>query len=171
MMTFGSERFCVVCSAVLVICALQAHGQEKGLPTLGSRAPSWVLRARAHSETCLTDVNHRDPCATVTIKRMLFKIAWDRGTSAVTFLLTEDPHLVMDSELGVGGGCRLLDESDKPYVLTPYLGSLFTPMWMDSAQYLSGDAVWYAALRRDSASSESGKIVGFVQSRYLKLKE
>jgi hypothetical protein len=34
---------------------------------------------------------------------MLFKIAWDRETSAVTFLLTEDPHLVTDSELGVGG--------------------------------------------------------------------
>ncbi len=170
-MTSGSERFCGVCSAVLVICALHAHGQGKRLPTLGSHAPSWLLSARAHSETCLTDVSHRDPCATVPIKRILFKIAWDRETSAVTFLFTQDHHLITDSELGVGGGCRLLDESDKPYVLTPYLGWLFTRMWMDSAQYLSGDAVWYAALRRDSASSESGKIVGFVQSRYLKLKE
>ena len=124
-----------------------------------------------HSETCLTDVSHRDPCATVNIKRILFKIAWDRETSAVTFLFTQDHHLITDSELGVGGGRRLLDESDKPYVLTPYLGWLFTPVWMDSAQYLSGDAVWHAALRRDSASSKSGKIVGFVQSRYLKLKE
>jgi hypothetical protein len=102
---------------------------------------------------------------------MLFKIDWDRETSAVTFLLTEDPHFVTDSELGVGGGCRLLDGADQPYPLTPYLGWLFTPMWADSAQYLSVDAVWYAALSRDSASSMSGKIVGFVQSRYLKLKE
>jgi hypothetical protein len=82
-MTFGSERFCGVCSVVLVICVLHAHGQEKRLPTLGSRAPSWVLNARADSETCLTDVDHRDPCTTVIIKRMLFKIAWDRESSAV----------------------------------------------------------------------------------------
>jgi hypothetical protein len=86
MMTFDGERLCVVCSAVLVICALHAHGQEKRLPTLGSRVPSWVLNARAHSETCLTDVGHRDPCTTVTIKRTLLKVAWDRETSTVTFL-------------------------------------------------------------------------------------
>jgi hypothetical protein len=171
MMTFGSERSCVVCSAVLVICALHAHGQEQRLPTLGSRAPSWVPSARAHSETCLTDVNHRDPCATVTIKSMLFKIAWDRETSAVTFLLTEDPHLVTDSELGIGGGCRLLDGADQPYPLTPYLGWLFTPMWADSVEDLSGDAVWYAALRKESTLLPYGRIVGFVQSRYLKVKE
>ena len=72
---------------------------------------------------------------------------------------------------GSGRGCRLLDESDKPYLLTPYLGWLFTQKWRDSAQYVSGDAVWYAALRSDSTSSESGTIIGFVQSRYLKLKE
>ena len=104
-------------------------------------------------------------------KRMLFKIAWDRETSAVTFLLTEDPHLVTDSELGVGGGCRLLDGADQPYPLTPYLGWLFTPMWADSAEDLSGDAVWYAALRKESTPLPYGKIVGFVQSGYLKLKE
>ena len=171
MIAGGGKHLRVVCSSVLVICALHAHGQEKRVPTLGSRAPSWVLSARAHSETCLTDVNHRDPCATVTIKRMLFKIAWDRETSAVTFLLTEDPHLVTDSELGVGGGCRLLDGADQPYPLTPYLGWLFTPMWADSVEDLSGDAVWYAALRKESALLPYGRIVGFVQSRYLKLKE
>jgi len=102
---------------------------------------------------------------------MLFKIAWDRETSAVTFLLTEDPHLVTDSELGIGGGCRLLDGADQPYPLTPYLGRLFTPMWADSVEDLSGDGVWYAALRKESTLLPYGKIVGFVQSRYLKLKE
>jgi hypothetical protein len=79
--------------------------------------------------------------------------------------------MVTDSELGVGGGCRLLDGADQPYPLTPYLGWLFTPMWMDSAQYVSGDAVWYAARRKESTQSVYGKIVGFVQSRYRRLKE
>jgi len=171
MIIVGGKRLWAVFSATLLIYALHAHGQEARLPTLGSHAPSWVLKARAHSETCLTDVNHRDPCATVTIKRMLFKIAWDRETSAVTFLFTKDHHLITDSELGVGGGCRLLDESGEPYALTPYLGWFFTPVWMDSVRELSGDAVWYAALIKEPSDPESGKIVAFVQSRYLRLKE
>jgi hypothetical protein len=44
-------------------------------------------------------------------------------------------------------------------------------MWADSVEDLSGDAVWYAALRKESALLPYGRIVGFVQSRYLKLKE
>jgi len=43
-------------------------------------------------------------------------------------------------------------------------GWVYTPMWMDSAQDLSGDAVWYAALCEASASSEYGRIAGLVQS-------
>lgn len=46
---------------------------------------------------------------------------------------------------------------------------LVTPKWADMIGNLSGDAKWYAALRRDAPQSEYGKIVGFVQSRYLKI--
>jgi|HubBroStandDraft_2_1064218.scaffolds.fasta_scaffold924282_1 hypothetical protein len=120
MIAGGGNSLRIVCATVLVIWALHAHGQEKRLPTLGSRAPSWVLSARAHSETCLTNVNHRDPCAKVTIKEDAVQDRLGSGDFCGDLsTLTEDPHLVTDSELGVGGGCRLLDGADQPYPLTP----------------------------------------------------
>ncbi len=86
-------------------------------------------------------------------------------------MMTKDSRLVTDSELGVGGECNLLNEGDQPLKLTDYMGWLVTPMWADTVQGWSGDAVWYAALRRDPASPESGTIVAFVQSKYLKIQE
>ena len=41
--------------------------------------------------------------------------------------------------------------------------------WGDTVRDLSGDAFWYAALRKGSEAPQYGQIVGFVQSRYLKL--
>jgi len=155
--------------ALSVICALQVQGQEHRLPALGSVVPTWVQKARAGSETCATDLNHRDPCSRVIVRRIVFRVAWDQETLAVTFLFTKDHHFVTDSELGVEGGCRLVDESERPYQLTSYLGWLLTPAWSDSVQDVSGDAIWYAVLRKDSGSSTEGTIVGFVQSRYLRL--
>jgi len=53
--------------------------------------------------------------------------------------------------------------------LTHYLDWIVTPQWMDTVGTLSGDAVWYAALKKESANAKSGRIAGFVQSRYLKI--
>jgi len=112
-----------VCLIALIACAIEAQGQGKNLPNLDSPVPSWVVKARVKSETCLTDTNHRDPCATVRVKKMQFRIAWDKQTSAVTFLFTDDVHLITDRELGDGGGCRLVDQADQPYKLTCLFGA------------------------------------------------
>ena len=100
---------------------------------------------------------------------MLFTVAWDERTKVVTYLFTTDHRIVTDSELGVGGGCRLVDETGEPDVVVQYIGWLVTPEWTDTIRDLSGDAIWYAALRRDAPPSENGTVVAFVQSPYLRL--
>lgn len=100
---------------------------------------------------------------------MLFTIAWDAKTNAVTYIFTDDRHLVTDSELGVGGDCRLVGESEEPDQLVHYMDWLIDPKWGDTVMDLSGEAFWYAALRKEREAPEYGQIVGFVQSRYLKL--
>lgn len=152
----------------LALCAPQAETQETKLPNLGAKVPPKVLRARIHSQQCLTDINHNDPCASVRIERMLFTIGWDIHTKEITYLFTSDHRFLTDSELGVGGHARLFDEGGKPFEFAQYMNWLVTPQWVDTVRSLSGDATWYAALRRDATSSEYGTVVGFVQSRYLK---
>jgi len=152
----------------LALCAPQAETQETKLANLGAQVPPQVLRARIHSQQCLTDINHNDPCASVRIQGMLFTIAWDTHTKKITYLFTSDHRFRTDSELGVGGHARLVYEGGKPSELAQYLNWLVTPQWADTVQSLSGDATWYAALRRDATSSEYGTIAGFVQSQYLK---
>jgi len=152
----------------LALRAPQPETQETKLPNLGAQVPPQVLRARIHSQQCLTDINHSDPCASVRIERMLFTIAWDVHTKEITYLFTSDHRFLTDGELGVGGHARLVDEGGKPFDLAQCMNWLVTPQWGDTARRLSGDATWYAALRRDATSSEYGTIAGFVQSRYLK---
>jgi hypothetical protein len=127
------------------------------------------LKARTDSRECLTNVGHHDPCATVTIKKRGFTIAWDAKTNEVTYLFTDDPHLIMDSELSVGGQCRLVEQDGKPVKMLDYMDWLITDAWTDQATNFSGEDYWYAAMRRDAKRPEYGIIVGFVQSRYLKL--
>ena len=160
-----------LCIFTLALCAVQAEAQEKHVPKLGSQVPPSVLRARTYTKQCLTDIRHIDPCASVRIDRMLFTIAWDTQTKTITYLFTDDRRLVTDSELGVGGRCRLVDEAGKPDDVVPYIHWLVTPKWTDTIGNLSGDARWDAVLRRDAPQSEYGKIVGFVQSRYLKVQQ
>jgi hypothetical protein len=158
-----------LCLFALVLHAPQAEAQESNVPKLVSQVPQRVLRARTRSQGCLTGTNHHDPCASVRIKGTLFTIAWDTHTKEITYLFTSDHRFITDSELGVGGGCRLVDEGGKAFDLAQYMNWLVTPRWADTAGSLSGDATWYAALRRDTTSSEYGRVVGFVQSRYLKI--
>jgi hypothetical protein len=143
--------------------------QELKVPSLGSPVPKQVVTAQTRAQRCLTDVNRHDPCASVRIRGLLFTVAWDEQTNVVTYLFTADHRLVTDSELGIGGGCRLVDENGKPYVVVQYIGWLVTPAWTDTIRDLSDDAIWYAALRRDAPQSKNGTVVAFVQSRYLRL--
>lgn len=154
--------------AVLLVAG-RVLAQQTRVPSLGSPVPQQVISARTRGQHCLTDVNHNDPCASVTIRGVLFTVAWDEQTKMVTYLVTADHRLVTDSELGVGGGCRLVDEAEKPYVTVRYIDWLITPAWTDSIRDFSGDTIWYAALRRDAPQSEYGTVVAFVQSRYLRL--
>jgi len=108
----------------LALCAPQAEAQEVKVPKLGAQVPPQVLRARTHSQQCLTDINHNDPCASVRIEGMLFTIAWDTHTKEITYLFTSDHRFLTDSELGVGGGARLVDEGGKTLDLAKYMNWL-----------------------------------------------
>jgi hypothetical protein len=153
----------------ILLLAGRVDAQDPKVPSLGSPVPKQVITARTRGRQCLTDVNHHDPCASVRIRGVLFTVGWDEQTKVVTYLFTADHRLVTDSELGVGGGCRLVDEAGKPYFFVPYTGWLITTAWTDTIRDFSGDAIWYAALRRDGPQSENGTVVAFVQSRYLRL--
>jgi len=168
------ERLPVGVCLLLCLCAFVLHtprseAQASKVPELGSQVPPRVLRARTRSQQCLTDTKHHDPCASVRIKGMLFTVAWDTHTKEITYLFTSDHRFITDSELDAGGGCRLLDEEGKEFDLSGYMNWLITPRWADTARDLSGDATWYAAIRREADNHEFGTVVGFVQSRYLKL--
>jgi hypothetical protein len=151
--------------ALVVLFALQAGAQETHVPDLGSQAPSYVLKAQTRSQQCLTDISHHDPCASVRIDKKRFTIAWDAQTKAITYIFTADRRLLTDSELGVGGSCRL----SEPIEVVQYIDWLITPQWADTVRDLSGAALWYAALHK-ATSPEHAQIMGFVQSRYLKLR-
>lgn len=124
--------------------------------------------ARTGDHECRTDVNHHDPCASIKIKNVLFTIAWDADTKAVTYLFTEDHRFIGDSELGVGGLCNVAPKVGEPVALFSYMNWLVTPKWADTNQDLSGDAVWYATLQKDATRLRYARITGFVQSRYLR---
>ena len=97
-------------------------------------------------------------------------IAWDQQTKEVTYLFTDDQHLVGDSELSVGGSCRIAGDGGRgDSRLTKYRQWLVTEDWKESFSKWSGDATWYAALRVDPLNPGYATIVGFVQSRDLRL--
>ncbi len=158
----------LVCLLVVVSIGADAKAQRSKVPLLGSQVPKSVMMARVGHHQCLTDVNHHDPCSSIKIRGLRFTIAWDAHTKDITYIFTDDRRLVTDSELGVGGAGTLVDEEGKPYPVAEYVGWLITPYWSDTTQYLSDDAIWYAALRR-GPGAEDGTVVAFVQSRYLKL--
>lgn len=159
----------VASALMMVVFASHVVAQKSYVPKLGSKAPCYVLNARTDSQQCVTGTEpmHRDPCTTVVIQKRRFTIAWDVATHEITYLFTDDPDLITDAELSVGGSCSLVTPDEKPIQMFHYMTWLITPAWTDMARDLSGDAVWFAALRRDAARPESGTIVGFVQSRYL----
>jgi hypothetical protein len=158
---------------MMVLFASPGLAQKRYVPKLDSKVPSYVLKARVDSQQCLTDTDtgHRDPCALVAIQKRHFTIAWDAKTNEITYLFTDDRNLIMDSELSVGGLCRLVEQDGKPVEVVQYMGWLITGAWTDMARDVSADAYWFAALRRDVAYPEYGRIIGFVQSRYLKVSQ
>jgi hypothetical protein len=157
-----------ICFFAVAIIGGDARGQVSKVPPLGSRVTEQVMVARTGAQECLTDVNHHDPCASTKIKNVLFTIAWDADTKAISYLFTEDHKFMTDSELGVGGSCNVAPKVGEPVALFSYLDWLVTPKWSDTRQDLSGAAVWYAALHKDATRPRYARIYGFVQSRYLR---
>jgi hypothetical protein len=100
----------------------QASAQMTDVPRLGARVPEKVVVARTHVQECLTDINHHDPCASIKISNVLFTIAWDADTKAVSYLFTEDHHFRTDSELGVGGLCNIAPKVGEPVALFSWIG-------------------------------------------------
>jgi hypothetical protein len=154
-------------AALVGLCATSsAHD----VPALGSKLPGFVLRASNGSRECETGAAHREPCTTVLVKGHPLTIAWDEQTKEITYLFTDDPKLAGDSELGIGGLCRLSGDagrSDSP--VFPFMRWLISPDWTESFLDWSGRAIWYAALRRSEENRAYSIIEGFVQSRYLSL--
>ena len=115
-----------------------------------------------------SEQHYRDPCVTVNISAHRVTVAWDQQTRAVTYLFTDDQRLLGDSELSVGGSCRVAGDSGRSASrLIKYGQWLVTEDWRESFREWSGAATWYAALRVDSEKPGYATIVGFVQDRYL----
>lgn len=157
-----------MCFCTVVLATISSQGQQTLVPKLGAEVPEYLLSSSAPHH-CLTEVSHSDPCASVTMDKKTFVIAWDERTHVITYIFTKDTHFLTDSELSVGGLCLLVDESGRTRPTMRYMDWLISPMWKDTNSKLSGDAIWYALLRR-SSNSDYAHIVGFVQSRYINLK-
>jgi hypothetical protein len=152
---------------VLLLCT-RAQAQE--FPVIGAKVPAHVVGTSSGIRQCETETAQHDPCATVNIRGHRVTVAWEQQTKAVTYLFTDDRHLIGDSELGVGGHCRIRGDSGRgDSHLTKYREWLVAEEWKESFSNWSGDAVWYAALQVDSGNPAYANIVGFVQSRDLNL--
>jgi hypothetical protein len=145
--------------------APRARVRDIHVPDVGVQAPQFVLKARRGVQECLTDFAHKDPCAVVSIEGQRYTVAWDAKSGLITYILTTDLHFLTDSELSVGGMCRLSD----PLKATQYMDWIIAPEWIDTARNISGEAKWYAVLEK--TGRDYTRIKGFVQSQYLKPKQ
>ena len=167
----GSNPHAIRLFISFVVLLLCVGGQAQEVPLIGAKVPEDVLGASSGIPQCETGTSQHDPCATVNILGHRVTIAWDQQTKAVTYLFTDDPRLIGDSELSVGGSCRIAGDSGRgDSRLIKYRQWLVTEDWRENFSKWSGKATWYAALDLDSAIPGRAIIVGFVQSRYLKLR-
>lgn len=158
----------LVCTMLLLPVPVQA--QIDHLPTLGSPAPASLIATDKKDKQCRTGEDHRDPCAEVQIDKIKYTIAWDAQTKNITYIFTNDPNLVTDSGLSVGGTCRVLGSPEDVGTVS-YMKWLIDPHWKGVNPKAGDDAIWYAALHKDDFDPHYGDIVGFVQSRYIELRK
>ncbi len=148
--------------------AAPAHAQISSLPALGAHAPAALLAADKKDKHCRTADSHEDPCAEIEIGNIHYTIAWDASTDDVTYLFTDDHHIVTDNGLAVGNSLRVAEPSGPSDPTIPYMKWFIDPKWKDKGPHL-GTSVWYAALHKDY-DRHFGDIAGFVQSRYIEIK-
>lgn len=154
-------------ASLLFLPALPVHAQLKSLPQLGSTLPP-ALAAAERPKSCRTSSDHTDPCTEVEIGNVRYTIAWDEQTKAVTYLYTDDRHVVTDNGLAVGNDLRVGDGSQYDPTV-PYMKWFIDPKWKDTDAKV-GSSVWYAVLHKDY-DRHFGEIAGFVQSRYIPVKQ
>ncbi len=154
-------------ACVFLLPPAPAHAQVTSLPQLGSTLPP-ALVTSDKPKFCHTSSDHSDPCAVVEIGDVRYTVAWDEQTKAVTWLFTDDHHIVTDNGLAVGNDLRVGDGSQYDPTL-PYMKNFIDLKWKDTAAKI-GSTAWYAVLHKDY-DRHFGQIVGFVQSRYLEVKQ
>jgi hypothetical protein len=153
----------------LLLTAAPARAQISALPKLGTPVPASLLTTDKKEKRCRTADTHEDPCTDVKIADVHYTIAWDADSKTITYLFTDDHHVVTDNGLAVGNSLRVADVSGGADTTVPYMKWFIDPKWKDTDTRL-GAAVWYAALHKDY-DHHFGDVVGFVQSRYLSVKQ
>ena len=107
------------------VFGLCAASLAQSVPTLGSKVPASVPTSSA-SLQCDTGKGHRDPCTKMLAKGHRLTIAWDKQTKEITYLYTEDRKLVGDSELQVGGFCRIGSDGGRQFLVW-----ILSPDWTE----------------------------------------
>jgi hypothetical protein len=152
----------------LLLSASPANAQITTLPQLGSPLPTSLNVADKHEKRCRTGDGHVDPCTEVQIGSIRYTIAWDDQTKTITYLFTDDRHIVTDNGLAVGNSLRVAGNGQSDPTI-PYMKWMIDPKWKDTDAKL-GAATWYAALHKDDFDAHFGDVVGFVQSSYIQIK-
>lgn len=141
----------------------------KSVPQLGAPVPDSLFTADKHEKECRTSSDHQDPCTQVDIDGIRYTIAWDAQSKDVTYIFTDDHHILTEGGLSVGDTCRVVQDSGQSDPTVSYMKWIIDPKWTGSDPK-AGGASWYVALHKDALDHHFGDIVGFVQSRYLSLK-
>lgn len=149
----------------LLLSPVPARAQLSVVPKLGSPVPAQILGADRKDKRCRTGDTHEDPCTEVSIADIRYTIAWDATTKDITWLFTDDRHIVTDNGLAVGNSIRIMQDSGQADPTVAYMKWIIDPRWKDTDAKL-GSATWYAALHKDY-DRHFGDIVGFVQSSYI----
>lgn len=158
--------FAVLLAAPLLLAPAPTHAQVENLPQLGAPVPAQLLAADKKEKRCRTSDTQVDPCAEIKIADVRYTIAWDDGTKNITYLFTDDPHILTDNGLAVGNSLRVAD-AGKVDPTVAYMKWMIDPKWKDTDGKL-GKSAWYAVLRKDY-DHHYGDVVGFVQSRYIQI--
>jgi hypothetical protein len=160
--------FALSAAGVLLLSASPARAQLKALPQLGTPVPAQFIAADKKEKRCRTSDDRYDPCTEIEIRDVRYTIAWDQQSKDVTYLFTDDHHVVTDNGLAVGNSLRVADGTHSDTTV-PYMKWMIDPKWKDTDGKL-GSAVWFAALHKDDIDHHFGDVVGFVQSRYIQIK-
>ena len=65
------------------------------------------------TKRCETGTERQDPCATIDLRGRRVTVEWDQQTKVITYVFTDDRRLFGDSELSVGGSCRIIGDSNR----------------------------------------------------------